>query len=63
MSPEFPPQSSPFFHARNHMTESHYNLVDMLWQTHIHIANEVLRKLGMPKSSIETFRLSDKNFL
>lgn len=31
----------------------------MLWQTHIRIANEVLRKLGMPKSSIEASHLRE----
>lgn len=31
----------------------------MLWQTHIRIANEVLRKLGMPKSSIEASNLRE----
>jgi len=31
----------------------------MLWKTHIRIANEVLRKLGIPKSSIEADRLRE----
>ena len=38
----------------------------MLWKPHIRIANEVLRKLGIPKSGIEASRLREDlgdNFL
>ena len=31
----------------------------MLWQTHIRIANEVLQRLGTPKSTIEADRLKE----
>lgn len=31
----------------------------MLWQTHIRIANEVLQRLGIPKSTIEADRLKE----
>jgi len=31
----------------------------MLWKTHIRIANEVVRKLGISKSSIEADRLRE----